>query len=290
MTHLGASAVRRETRDETLRPILPSTTDLVHGKTTSHHLPAVAGISAEVLTRRPKAWETSRVPLSDETPKPVVAAFDLDGTLTEGGSVFRWLRWIAGARRTYAAALRLAVPLTVGAVRSGRAADNAKERLFMALLAGRSEAQVTEDSREFILEHLGGRLRPKALARLRWHLEAGHDVVIVSASPQMYVNVVADQLGAHGALGTRLAADPLGHLTGGYLGRNCRGAEKMRRFNDWISERRYPEEPIVFAYGNSRGDRRLLRLATHPFNAGKLGRLGSLRRYPRLTSEPPTTA
>src|ERR1017187_2777801 len=27
---------------------------------------------------------------------PVVAAFDLDGTLTEGGSVFPWLRFVAG--------------------------------------------------------------------------------------------------------------------------------------------------------------------------------------------------
>ena len=252
--------------------------------------PRTARRFAPVFTGGPKAWETNWVPNSDENPKPVVAAFDLDGTLTEGGSVFRWLRWIAGARRTYFAALRLAVPLTVGAIRSGRAADNAKERLFMSLLAGRAETDVVEHSRAFILEHLGGRLRPKTLARLRWHLEAGHDVVIVSASPQMYVNVVAEQLGAHGALGTRLAADPLGHLTGGYLGRNCRGAEKMRRFNDWIEQRQYSAEPIVYAYGNSRGDRRLLRLATYPFNAGKMGRLGSLRRYPRLTSEPPTTA
>ena len=230
------------------------------------------------------------MPDSNVSPMPVVAAFDLDGTLTEGGSVFRWLRWIAGARRTYLAALRLAVPLTVGAVRSGRAADNAKERLFMALLAGRSEAEVIEHSRAFILEHLGGRLRPRTLARLRWHLEAGHEVVIVSASPEMYVTVVAEQLGAHGALGTRLATDPLGFLTGGYLGRNCRGSEKMRRINEWMAERHYPVEPVVYAYGNSRGDRRLLRLATYPFNAGKMGRLGALRRYPRLSSEPPTTA
>ncbi len=230
------------------------------------------------------------MPNSHATREPVVAAFDLDGTLTEGGSVFRWLRWIAGARRTYGATLRLAIPLIGGALRSGRTADNAKERLFLRLLAGRLESDVVEESRAFILEHLGGRLRPKTLARLRWHLEAGHDVVIVSASPEMYVRVVAEQLGAHGALGTRLAADPLGHLTGGYLGRNCRGSEKMRRLNDWIAERQYPGEPVIYAYGNSRGDRRLMRLATHPFNAGKLGRIGSLRRYPRLTTETPTTA
>ncbi len=230
------------------------------------------------------------MPDSHATTASVVAAFDLDGTLTEGGSVFRWLRWIAGGGRTYGAALRLAIPLSLGAIRSGRSADRAKERLFLRLLAGRDEADVAARSRQFILEHLERRLRSTTVARLRWHLSEGHDVVIVSASPEMYVEVVAEQLGARGALGTRLAVDPLGHLTGGYLGRNCRGSEKMRRLSDWITERHYAEAPVVYAYGNSRGDRRMLRLANFPFNAGRLGQLGSLRRYPRLRGEPPTTA
>ena len=35
----------------------------------------------------------------------VVAAFDLDGTLTEGGSVFAWLRAVAGNRVATEAAI-----------------------------------------------------------------------------------------------------------------------------------------------------------------------------------------
>ncbi len=76
--------------------------------------------------------------------------------------------------------------------------------------------------------------------------------------------------------------DPLGQLTGGYLGKNCRGSEKMRRLQEWIEERRYSVEPVVYAYGNSRGDRRMLDSATYPYNVGRLGALGRLRRFPRL--------
>jgi phosphatidylglycerophosphatase C len=117
---------------------------------------------------------------------------------------------------------------------------------------------------------------------LDWHRQQGHDIVIVSASPQLYVDVITEDLQANGGLGTRLAIDPRGRLTGGYLGKNCRGTEKLRRLDEWIAQRHYPAPPVVFAYGNSRGDRRMLSGATHPFNVSKLGVFGSLRRFPRL--------
>jgi phosphatidylglycerophosphatase C len=219
-----------------------------------------------------------------DSPAPVVAAFDLDGTLTEGGSVFLWLRRLAGTFTTYRVALRLLVPLTVGAIRSNRWADSAKERLFHSLLAGRDVEQLAKVSREFALEHLEHEGRSALIERLDWHRTQGHDVVIVSASPQIYVDVIAEALRADGALGTRLAVDPRGRLTGSYLGKNCRGSEKMRRLSEWIESRHYPAEPVIYAYGNSRGDRRLLAGATYPFNAGKLGRLGALRKFPRMRS------
>jgi len=218
---------------------------------------------------------------------PVVAAFDLDGTLTEGGSVFPWLRHIAGSARTYQRVLRLIVPLGIGAVRSGQWADNAKERLFHGLLAGRALDDVLEASRVFALGHLAHEGRVNVLARLEWHLAHGHDVVIVSASPQIYVEVIAQALGAVAGLGTRLGVDPRGTLTGSYLGRNCRGREKMRRLDDWIRAREYLTPPIIYAYGNSRGDRRLLSGATYPFDVGKLGPIGALHKFPRLSSIDP---
>jgi phosphatidylglycerophosphatase C len=213
---------------------------------------------------------------------PAVAAFDLDGTLTRGGSVFRWLRVVAGDRAAVAAALRLVAPLALGALRSGPTADQAKERLFRALLAGRDADQLSAVSRFFALSHLAGQRRDEVIARLNWHRARGDDVVIVSASPQIYVDVVADQLGADGAIGTRLAVGPDGRLTGGYEGRNCRGDEKLRRVREWVDARHYDVAPEVYAYGNSRGDRRLLADATHGYDAGRLGRLGALRDYPRL--------
>jgi phosphatidylglycerophosphatase C len=213
---------------------------------------------------------------------PIVAAFDLDGTLTEGGSVYPWLQHVAGAGHARRAVWSLLGPLTVGAIRSSRWADNAKERLFQKLLAGTDLADVTVTSRAFAQEHLEREGRTELIDRLHWHLRQGHDIVIVSASPQIYVDVMTELLGATGGLGTRLAVNPVGRLTGGYLGKNCRGTEKMRRLSEWIEERHYATPPVIYAYGNSRGDRRMLSGATYPYDVGKLGWLGSLRRFPRL--------
>ena len=221
---------------------------------------------------------------------PVVAAFDLDGTLTEGGSVFHWLRFLCGDAVVARAALPLMVPLTIGAIRAGHWADSAKERLFHSLLAGRDIHHVSAASREFILHHVAEEGRPEVLARLAWHRDQGHDVVLVSASPQIYVDILVEEFKITGGLGTRLAVDDHGKLTGKYLGQNCRGSEKMRRLNEWIAARHYECEPVIYAYGNSRGDRRLLAGATFPFDAGKMGRWGALRAYPRLSEDLTTRA
>lgn len=220
------------------------------------------------------------------TSAPTIAAFDLDGTLTEGGSVFRWLRAVGGTSRAFRAALARTIPLSWGVLRSGSAADSAKESLLRGVLAGRPVDEVTAASKAFAHAHLASRGRPATLARLAWHLEQGHQVVLVSASPELYVSEIASTLGAHGYIGTRLAVDPLNRLTGGYLGQNCRGEEKLRRLHEWMSTLGVSEDSEIYAYGNSRGDRRLLAGATHPFDVGKLGRWGALREYPRLPSAP----
>ncbi len=216
----------------------------------------------------------------------VIAAFDLDGTLTEGGSVFRWLRAVGGNAVAYRAALVRTFPLAWGVLRSGTAADEAKESLFTGVLSGRSLSEVQAQSRVFAAAHLERRGRAVTLARLRWHLDHGHTVVLVSASPEIYVGEIAHALGAHGFVGTRLAVDPLGRLTGGYLGHNCRGEEKLRRLHEWMADNDVSADTEVYAYGNSRGDRRLLAGAAHPYDVGKLGRFGALRAYPRLTTDP----
>jgi hypothetical protein len=45
-----------------------------------------------------------------------------------------------------------------------------------------------------------------------------------------------------------------------------------------------PDQPVLWAYGNSRGDAWLLNSADHGVDAGRLGRYGRLSRFPTLAA------
>lgn len=215
--------------------------------------------------------------------RPTVAAFDFDGTLTNGGSVVPFLLRACGAVPVSAAVARQLPKLAHAAAVGGTAADEAKEALFMRLLGGMPAASIERIGAEFAQDHLMRRLRPDTRDRLEWHRRLGHHVVVVSASPECYVRPAAQLLGADAALATRLAVSG-DLLTGRYEGKNCRGAEKYARLMGWIrSQGLGGAQPVLWAYGNSRGDRRLLEAADHGIDAGRLGRFGRLGRYPRLT-------
>ncbi|MGO9856795.1 MAG: HAD-IB family phosphatase [Acidimicrobiales bacterium] len=220
--------------------------------------------------------------------RPTVAAFDFDGTLTDSGSVFPFLVSVRGAWPVLRAVVRLSPSLLRAAVVGGSAADEVKERLFHRLLGGLPVDGVDRRSVVFARRHLERHLRQDTLGRLEWHRHQGHYTVVVSASPECYVSPAGAELGVDGVVATRLAVGGGGLLTGGYEGKNCRGAEKYARLivhlrAQGLLSNNGGVQPVLWAYGNSRGDLRLLNAADHGVDAGRLGPLGRLRRFPRLS-------
>jgi len=216
---------------------------------------------------------------------PDVAAFDFDGTLTEGGSVLDFLTAVSGRARVLTATGALAPGLARGALAGGTVADETKEQLLERILAGEEASRVEEVAERFARHHLARHLRRDVRERFDRHRQRGDRVVIVSASPEVYVRVAGQLLGAHGVVATRLAVDGHGRLTGRYHGANCRGQEKLRRLRAWMEEDGTTPERL-WAYGNSRGDLRMLDAADVGVNVGRLGRLGRLRAFGRLRDSP----
>lgn len=180
-----------------------------------------------------------------------VAAFDFDGTLRPGDSLGPFLRMVVPQRRligALAGSWRELALLPAG----GSRRDRAKEAVLARALAG-LPVELVDEACEIFAARLERELRHDVLARARWHERAGHEVVIVSASPERYLIPLAERLGFTAVLATRLEERD-GRLTGRLVGDNVRGDEKVRRLTEWL----LGDEVFLWAYGDSAGDSQLL--------------------------------
>ena len=201
---------------------------------------------------------------------PIVAAFDFDGTLTRGDTLLPFLARGLGWPRFLLALLQCA-PWLAGFALHLLPNDVAKARLLRATLAGRSVGEVQTWTDRWLAQDFNGQLREWTMARLAWHKAEGHCCVMVSASPDVYLQRVASQLGFDDLICTQMAVQA-GRLSGGMQTPNCHGEEKVVRLRTWLA-RRFGEPALagltLYAYGDTSGDKPMLRMAQHAWYRGK---------------------
>ena len=205
--------------------------------------------------------------------KPIViAAFDFDGTLTKRDTLLpflaRGMKWplfvlalIKCSPWLAAFALRL-IPNHV-----------AKQKLLTATLKNRTTAELDDWTDRWLANDFPGQLQSWTMARLNEHQQAGHCCVMVSASPDIYLKRVAEQMGFDALLCTEMEMEVEGgHLTGHMKTPNCHGEQKVLRLNAWMAERFGSNSgaQLVYAYGDTSGDKPMLKLAAHGFYRGKI--------------------
>ncbi len=198
-------------------------------------------------------------PAGDAAPAGV-AVFDLDGTLTWRDTLLPFLRgYLARHPRRWMRLWRL-VPAGVDYLLRGRDRGLLKSRLIRAVLGGESRADIDAWAEQFVhsMRHRG-MFRPAALAALAAHRDAGQHLVLLSASPDLYVPRIGALLGVELTLCTEVGWRD-GRLDGRLTTPNRHGAEKARCLA--ALRDRFPGQPFS-AYGNSAADIAHLRAAEH---------------------------
>jgi phosphatidylglycerophosphatase C len=184
-----------------------------------------------------------------------LAVFDLDGTLVSRDTFLPFLISYARARRLVRPLVSLPVHLGLYAFRllSDRAA---KERVVASFLGGRSKRDVADHAEWFARTWVTPRLRGEVLAALRDHQQAGHRVILLSASPDVYVPAIARELGISEVICTRVGGsrDCWGNR---FEGDNCKGAAKLDRLRDYLGCDSWAAES--YAYGDRPHDLAVLR-------------------------------
>ena len=185
----------------------------------------------------------------------IVAAFDVDKTLTVRDCVVPFMRKVAGTGSLIASILRR--PFVVVRLVLAKDRDGLKALFVSAAFAGRSVEDVADVAAHFASSIAERWMRVDVAQRLRWHQEQGHVVVLVSASLQPYLDVLGDLLEVDAVLCTQLRSQD-GVYTGELLGSNCRGEEKVARLHEWCVAANLPSDSVKYAYGDSSGDRQML--------------------------------
>lgn len=190
----------------------------------------------------------------------VVAVFDFDGTLTVGDSFLPFLRLAVGQWEFWWGLLVMS-PVLLGYALKFIPNWQAKEALLAYLLADFTEEKLQRVAERFAVQHIPNLLRSEALDRLRWHQKQGHKTLLISASLEAYILPWAKTMGFDRASGTQLEFHN-GLLTGRILGKNCYGSEKIQRLQELLGDLK---QYCIYAYGDSRGDRELLSVATYRY-------------------------
>lgn len=187
--------------------------------------------------------------------------FDFDGTLIDCDSFPLFATHVLGKRKMMMRLLKN-LPILIRWKMGMTDASTAKEKLFSSWFKGigREEAERLAETFTRLLER---HLRPEARKRLEQAESEGEKVVIISASPGLWIlpwarlrdiEVIATEVEWSGDC-----------LTGRFSTPNCKGEEKVRRFRKRFGAATYPDE----AWGDSRDDLPMLRLAAKRVWVGK---------------------
>lgn len=193
--------------------------------------------------------------------KPIIAAFDFDGTLTDRDTLLPFLYYVSGRKKTIKALLELTPEFfcyLVGSV----SRQKVKEQILSKVIGLESQKAMQKKGTEFAEKIIPTLLKPGMLKRLLWHQSQGHHCILISAAVDLYIQPWGQIMGFQTIISSHCEVNTQGQLTGNLIGLNCWGKEKVRRLTEIIGPRDRYE---LYVYGDSLGDTELLEMADHAF-------------------------
>ncbi len=210
----------------------------------------------------------------------VAAFFDVDYTVLSVSSGRQWIRYLRRSGRMtgslWWAFLWLGLRYYLGVLDFPRAIAR-----LTAMVAGMDAEAFREETRRWFEEWVRPYIAPGAVARIAWHREHGHRVVLVSAATEYVVRPLAEALGIPDYLCTHLEVRD-GHLTGRVVGPPCYGPGKVYWAERYAAAHGVDLSRSYF-YSDSYTDRYLLLRVGHPVAVNpdpRLRRLARRRGWP----------
>lgn len=191
--------------------------------------------------------------------KKEIAFFDFDGTITTKDTLLEFIRFCKGTFRFWLGMV-INLPFVVAYKLQLISNQSAKEKVLSYFFRNTPLAIFEQCCEGFTKNALPGLLRTRALEEINRLQQSGIRVVIVSASPENWIRAWADSIKVD-LIASRLEIK--NHMiTGKIMGKNCHGDEKVNRIKEAYDLSAYK---IVAAYGDTRGDKPMLELASKAY-------------------------
>ncbi|GMT41048.1 MAG: haloacid dehalogenase [bacterium] len=189
---------------------------------------------------------------------PTIVVFDLDGTITRYDTYVRFLLFVI--YRNPIKLFRLpALAIDILRHKLGRQTNTwLKKRFLNAILAGKDRKTINSLATSFSQRVVISGVYCDAIECIRQYQSKGKELVLLSASLDIYVEPLGEMLGFRHIICTRTCweNDVLGNkLDGG----NCYGDVKLERIKQWSVNR--TDDRILAAYGDHESDFPLLKIA-----------------------------
>lgn len=190
--------------------------------------------------------------------KYTIAAFDFDGTITKKDTLFDFIKFYVGGKKLFKGLIIL-FPILMLYKLGFTTNDVAKQKLFACFFKNRSIEVFNKVSEDYI-RRIQEIARPEIINKIKWHQSQNHTVVIISASISNWIKPWAKAMGIEKVLATEIdTIDDL--IVGTFSTANCYGQEKINRL---LAEFPDKSEYVLYAYGDSAGDKELLALSDYP--------------------------
>lgn len=186
--------------------------------------------------------------------------FDFDGTLTYKDSFKDFFCTMYGIKKI-AWLLLLGIGKISKAIVIKRDKGKIKEAIIAVLCKGKTKEELQLLGKTYSEQKLHKIIRPKALAYLKKLKNEHAEMYLVSASVDIWLQNFADEFHLK-LISTQLAYCANGAFAGHFLGKNCKGAEKVYRIQQEIDITAYDE---IIAFGDSSGDSEMLAIATQAY-------------------------
>jgi HAD superfamily hydrolase (TIGR01490 family) len=221
------------------------------------------------------------------TSAPHLALFDLDHTLLPIDSDHTWGEFCIAEGLVDPAEHERKNEAFAAQYRAGTLDIHDYVAFAMRLAANASPEQASAWHAKYMRDWIVPAIRPAALDLVQSHLAAGDTCIIITATNEFVTRDIAKAFGVAHLIAVNLVRDSRGHVTNQIDGLPSFQAGKVKRLEDWLSDRGLVWSDIAKStfYSDSMNDLPLLERVSHPVATNpdpKLRALAAQRQWPIL--------